>query len=233
MEDLIYRKLSDEIIFKSDILQERLIEFENSVLRLKDDELSFLYNLIRFKEVFLSGATEKWRLQVSNKGGMYFYPFMLSNFGLNQSYVYKCIAVIKSFTNYDTCTNSANFCYLKDFKEYSLSKLFELLPLTKSELDKALRDKSISSTLTIKQFRERVKEIKGKTKPEKKEKIEEEKTILLSTYKSELKALKLKVLDVVEKYLMVEDNFSVYNSARGEINSLFNVLLKDFTEAKN
>lgn len=82
-----------------------------------------------------------------------FYECIEKNFGLDKSAVSRCISVWVEFCARDD-TNHAKMWIDKKYENYSYSQLCEMLPLDKEERKKILPD------MTIKQIREKKKELK-------------------------------------------------------------------------
>lgn len=98
----------------------------------------------------------------SKNGDRYVYEHIIREFGLDDKTVYKMIQVAEKFLTYNDLDN---FYSIKPYiVGFSRSKIFELLPLSETQFEFAIKNKQISSDSSVKVIREYVKSLKGTTK---------------------------------------------------------------------
>lgn len=165
MEDLIFK--DSKVIFEDENLQACLNDFECSISEIKLSDLYFLLSLYRLS--FAWKGSLIYYLQKTTKGEKYtFYQFMQKHFNLNERYIQKCFNVLKRFTSFGKTGDVAGLTYLLPFNGFSLSKLFELLVLSDSQLEKDISNKILNCNMTVKQIRDYIKSIKGGPKKDNK-----------------------------------------------------------------
>lgn len=102
-------------------------------------------------------------LQTKDKQFLDFYNLM-QKFGFDKGIVSKYRnSYFKFCKSFDIETQSVdNFCELKDiYKSFSPSKLFELLPLSDTQIEKDISIKKLTADMTVKEIREYVKSFKN------------------------------------------------------------------------
>lgn len=173
MEELIYKE--SKVVFEDENLQACLKSFESSISAKNVSDLYFLSNLYELSYAWKGSLL--YFLQKTTKGEKYtFYQFMQKYFNLDERYIQKSFNVLKRFTSYGKSGDVAGFDYLPHFRGFSLSKLFELLVLSDTQLEKDLSNGVLNCNMTVKQIREYIKSIKGGSKKDNKvlEETEEE-----------------------------------------------------------
>ena len=88
---------------------------------------------------------------------------ILKLFGFNRKAVERYKRCYEQFCQGMT---KENICLKALYADFSPSKLFELLPLSISMIDACLDKQIIKTTMTVKEIRQKVKELAGKTDPD-------------------------------------------------------------------
>jgi len=205
MENLIYRAVSQDIQFEDENLQIKLIDFEQSILKQHKDYLSFWVALVEFKRTY-TPSNNLYLLKKTKQGKCYYFTeFLLQHFNIEIKYYDKVWKVISRFTNYRESCNCLVFPYNNVvlnscFFGFSPSKLFELLSLTDSELKNAFDKKELNPKMTVKEIREYIRLIKGKTKT-KFETEEEDKKFDIDLHNKNVVSVNNRVSSVLDDWL--------------------------------
>ncbi len=168
MEDLVIAYPSKEITFNEENVQLALKSFESNLQSRRTVDLYFLINLYEFKEAWTYKAGYpsacETIIQYYN-GAQYgldncysFNAFMKKYFGLDRIYMFKCFKVYERFIT--KCCGAATFKY----EGFSISKLFELLTLSNTQIQADIDCGLLKPTMTFKEIREYVKSTKNGSK---------------------------------------------------------------------
>lgn len=126
--------------------------------------VEFCKSLVDLKRCFSCSCDEKycsshlvWALQTDINGNRYnYYEFCEKVLNLEKSYITRLCRVYDKFLSCDSCDVATIECF-------SISKLIELLPLSLDEFFELEYSRRLSPKMSVKQIRELVKSIKGKT----------------------------------------------------------------------
>ena len=140
---------------------------------IENDQSNFIelcYWFKRLKAHFTGGyANPKLYFgAVQNKNGRWFFDTIVKNYGLDDSIVDKMIRVVEKFCVINTNKLDVE-CKIKPaFLGYTKSKLFELLPLSDTQIEVAMKNERITIKSTVKEIRDYVKSLKTSDKKENK-----------------------------------------------------------------
>lgn len=99
---------------------------------------------------------------------------LFAKFGFNRQAVSRYCQCFERFCCLSSSEENAKCSVIDEFKGFSPSKLFELLPLSNSEVITYIKDGQIRPTMTVKEIRKYIKSLNGENKEEKTEINEEE-----------------------------------------------------------
>ncbi len=142
---------------------ERITNEINSCFSTKQENfLNLCVSLRNLKRLFLSDKS--WYRGFDAENGRYTFVRYVLEFGFEVRYVEKCIQCVDKFILFSAGAGGYEFDPL--FKDFSSSKLFELLSVSHEQLEKDIKNKKLSSDMTFKEIRSYVKELKGTEKKE-------------------------------------------------------------------
>lgn len=124
--------------------------------------LNLCVSLYDLKKLFLSDKA--WYRGFDCDIGRFTFERYVLEFGFEVRYVEKCIQCVNKFILFSAGAGGYEFDPL--FKDFSGSKLFELLSVSYDQLEKDIKNKKLSSDMTFKEIRDYVKSLKGTVKKE-------------------------------------------------------------------
>lgn len=125
---------------------------------------------------------------VENKNGRWFYDNIISAYGVDDKTVNKMINIVNRFCVINEKWRDVAPKIKPAFLGYTKSKLFELLPLSDSQIETAISNQRITSKSTVKAIRDYVKSLKTTDNKDNlvledhKAKLDEEEKSILDTY---------------------------------------------------
>ena len=122
-------------------------------------ELCYYFKLL--KEHFDNIETRRrcmWYNGYDNKNGRWYYERIIQDFGLEERTVNKMIQIVNRFAEQKVAGDPK---IRSVFLGYSKSKLFELLVLSDTQIERAMQEGKLRPNMTKLQIREYVKAIKG------------------------------------------------------------------------
>lgn len=100
-----------------------------------------------------------------NKNGRWYYERIIHDFGLEENTVNRMIQIVNRFTEQKS---DVGLKIRSVFLGYSKSKLFELLALSDTQIERGMQEQKLRPEMSVKSIREYVKTIKGGAKMENK-----------------------------------------------------------------
>ena len=127
-------------------------------------ELCYYFKLL--KEHFDNIETRRrcmWYNGYDNKNGRWYYERIIQDFGLEERTVNKMIQIVNRFAEQKVAGDPK---IRSVFLGYSKSKLFELLVLSDSQIERGMQEGKLRPEMTKLQIREYIKAVKGGAKTE-------------------------------------------------------------------
>ena len=125
---------------------------------------------------------------VENKNGRWFYDDIIKAYGVEERTVNRMINIVNRFCTIEEKKDDVVPKIKPAFLGYTKSKLFELLPLSNSQIETAISNQRITSKSTVKAIRDYVKSLKTTDNKDNlvledhKAKLDEEEKSILDTY---------------------------------------------------
>lgn len=164
MEDLtLFNEVFETVENKQDATEIMVILRKINDLINKDQEnfIELCYYFKLLKEHFDNIETRRrcmWYNGYDNKNGRWYYERIIQDFGLEENTVNRMIQIVNRFTEQKS---DVGLKIRSVFLGYSKSKLFELLALSDTQIERGMQEEKLRPEMTVKAIREYAKTVKG------------------------------------------------------------------------
>lgn len=157
----------ESFIQESDVKEvNALIEKLNRCFTNEQQNFCFIcYYLYELKKRFDSYELSYYKKNFDSSKKNVFYEIVCSSFGLGEKQVTRFIQIYKRFMFLEQNEKKDDVVpkFKGAFESYSKSKLLELLVLSDSQIEHALKSKYVTPNSTVKEIRKYIKKIAGET----------------------------------------------------------------------